>query len=53
MEMIVNLSSVEQVKAVKVSQDVCCLLKKAVELRQSNGCAVDQTDMFWAVAHRF
>ena len=53
LEMIVNLSSVEQVKAVKVSQDVCCLLKKAVELRQSNGCAVDQTDMFWAVAHRF
>ena len=47
--MIVNLSSVEQVKAVNVSQHVCCLL----ELCKSNGCAVDQNDVFWAVVHSF
>ena len=41
LEMIVNLSSVEQVKAVNVSQHVCCLL----ELCKSNGCAVDQIDV--------
>ena len=49
--MIVDLSSVEQVEVVEVSQDVWCLLEKAVELCKSNGCAVEQIDMFCAAVH--
>ena len=51
--MLVNLSSVEQEQAVKIRQDVCCLLEKAMELCKSNGCAAEQTDLFCAVVHRF
>ena len=50
-EMIVDLSSMDQVEVVEVSKDVCCLLEKVVELRKSHGSAVEQIDMLCAPVH--
>ena len=49
--MSINLSSMDQVEVVELSKDVCCLLKKAVELRKSHGSAVEQIGMLCAPVH--
>ena len=49
--MCVDLSYVKQVKAVKVGQNVSCLLKEARGLRKRNGGAMEQSSLVRTVMH--
>ena len=46
-----NLSCMNKVKAVKVGQNVGCLLKKAMELGKCNGGAMEQSSLVCAGMH--
>ena len=47
----VDLPFVNKVKAVKISQNVGCLLKKAMELGKCNSGAMEQSSLVCAGMH--